>query len=71
MKRCFACDTQVCPDMQKCQPCIAANPIYSMRHVFTQAKFKRRYKAYVHNTEILADRKIQHPFYVRNCEGTI
>jgi hypothetical protein len=57
--------------MQKCQGCIAANPTYSMFHVFSQAKFKRRHKQYIHNDEVLARRIYDAPFYVHNCEGTI
>jgi hypothetical protein len=68
-KRCFACNEQVCPAMHDCQPCIASNPTYSMRHVFSQAKFKRRHKAYIHDAEALAKRKLEAPFYSGRCEG--
>lgn len=68
-KRCFACDEQVCSYMRDCQPCIASNPMYSMKHVFSQAKFKRKHKAYIHDAVTLANRKLHAPFYQRNCAG--
>lgn len=68
MKKCLACGELVCQEMQSCQPCMAASPIFSMLHAFSQKKLKSGC-GYIHDREKLLKLKWEHPFYSEHCLG--
>ncbi len=71
MKKCLACHEWVCKEMQTCQPCIAASPMYSMLHAFTKERMKKKKRHYIHNQEEILKRKWEQPYYSEHCNKVI